>query len=281
MAEKKKDSILILDNATKKLIVNTVAITLSFLIVATIAFLVVFYSFFPIRAADFSYELGMYGTASQLYYRDYQKSGNIKSLHNSLVLASSSNDYAKVEVLFEELSSNEIYGTFISQLNKQNYNLQINSVIKSTIINEDNYLKQIYVDALIKQQKFEKACKFTISNFSSSVTLTHQKAYMLSPFFSLKVADLNVFFAKFIGEKNLFQYLVDYYYIIYDVFYTAVTPQVNMTQLPYLLSLGNRISLVANHIIYLENKITHSVDVDVAQISDYAHFVDTMLSEII
>lgn len=149
--------------------------TLAIIFVLIFAF--VFYAsiFFPQSMAKITNSLGMKNVS--LYYSkmQYGRDKNINSLYMVINKSIDLKKYANIEKYCEKLFAMQNYYDFISYVETQNINDVLydknSNVDKINIMislsNEDMYLKNKYVDALIHKNKVEQAFEFAKSDLQT------------------------------------------------------------------------------------------------------------------
>ena len=126
----------------------------------------------PYNLAQFTYKLGLNKYSHTLYMRDYRKSGDINSLYMATNLSIKLTSYGSVVGEYELLQSHAKYDALISKVNENNRKLNIDSLTKSTLLSEDEYLKNQYVLALTKTNNWNKAKDLAIECLQDSATLS-------------------------------------------------------------------------------------------------------------
>ena len=115
---------------------------------------------FPGKLADFAYARNMDGYATKLYTRDYNKSKDINSLYMALNLNIKHEKHELVVSEFEELYKSPYYEDFIKEVNSSNLNLNEKPIVKASLLNEDNFLKNKYIKSLVALGETNKAFDF-------------------------------------------------------------------------------------------------------------------------
>ncbi len=123
---------------------------------------------FPRNFADFTYKLNMTSYTRTLYMRDYNKSNNVNSIYMATNLSIKLEDYDQVIGCYDKLRSHKDYAGLIKQVDADNAKLQVSALTKSTLLNEDEYLKNNYVLALIKVNKWQEALQYANADFATT-----------------------------------------------------------------------------------------------------------------
>ena len=118
----------------------------------------------PYTLGNMAYKAGFDRYAHTLYMRDYKKSGNVNSLYKSLNLSIKLNSFGNIIVEYEDFESKSNYSEMIEKINNDNMNLNLDNLTKSTLVSEDEYLKNCYVFALIGTGKWEDAMQIAFDN---------------------------------------------------------------------------------------------------------------------
>ena len=154
----------------------------------------------PRAMAQFSSSLGMDKVETYFYTADYVKNDDINSLYRVVVNNYNMGNYDKVEKYYEALEDHDKYDDFIDYMDCEN-------------CNEDNYLKNRYITALIKNNKLDKAFTYAVEHFKGykSYTVDNQGTYL---FYNLVALDNDGIFEKFKSnytfENSLYRELITY-----------------------------------------------------------------------
>ena len=200
---------------------------------------------FPYKLARDMYDLGFNTYAVKLYDRAYEKDkSNIDALYMALNISIKLEDNLKIEEYYEEFSSNENYYTFIEAIDKSNYKKDTGVLIKSTLLSEDNYLKNRYINALINLGKIEEAVHNTTNSLINDPTVTNIGNYYYANFMkdTLKKENLQFFIDDAILDL-MEEYLLKLNTDFKDTF--------ALDKLPERVCAGNRIITVGYNILYL------------------------------
>lgn len=235
-------------NDYKKTILKTSLWTLTIMVIACAIFVCVMIFAFPKNLGDFFYSIGSNNLASSLYYRAYEKTGNIGLCYKSLTIEISKNNKTRIIKFYEKFVNDENYDSFMSDLKKSNENLNITILEKSALLNEENYLKNRYISALIGVGETQKAYSVATTSFANykNFTFKNQGVYALNQF--IDIAGFNDFSVELGGySSNLISAMQEYFGDIVDLFTEKKSVTSNLEK-SYLISLGNRIIQVGQNI---------------------------------
>lgn len=249
----------------KKTIIRTILWTLLILFLLTVSLWLVMFFFFPKTLGDFCYALGVENMSANLYHKDYEKSGDINSLYKSLNIEIKSKDHDKIIKYYLEFTEDDEYDQFIESYRKYNEDLNVGILEKSSLLNEENYLTNHYIAALIATDQDNKAFNLALDLFKGY----HQ--------FTLK--DQGVYaFNKFIGTQDfsrcpagysdtILGTMQDYFNDSVSIFNANINTN-DTIEKAYLLALGNRIIEVG------QNLNTLYVDDDAIEESNSTKMLD-------
>lgn len=232
----------------KKIILTTVLWTITSLVILTalIVFIMVFA--FPKNLGNFFHSLGCENLASSMYMRVYEKDDDISYCYKALNIEISCEHNAKIIKLYETFTSDENYKDFISQLKEHNEKLNVNKLEKSSLLNEENYLTNKYIKALINSNETRKAYNLAIENFKAykNFSLKNQGVYSLNHFINLD--GYNNFNANVGGfDSSLIDAMKDYFNRSISIFEEGKSLKSDLDY-AYMISLGNRIIQVGQNI---------------------------------
>ena len=120
----------------------------------------------PVSVGKFAYKMGWNSYAHTLYMRDYKKSNSINSLYTANNISIKLGNSSDVISEFEMLSNHANYAQLIANINESNLNLNIDNFTKSSLINEDEYLKNHYVLALVRSNRLSDALEYASDDFA-------------------------------------------------------------------------------------------------------------------
>lgn len=212
--------------------------------------------FLPKFVADVSYDLGFKSIALYYYEQNYERSKDINDLYGVVTLSISLFDHDKVVKYYEELELNKKYDEFISFINENNKNLNAGIILKSKLINEDNSLKNSYVNSLIETNNVEKAFLYASENFENynSYSLTSQGVYAFSQFFTNQTFTNNIVLNGLeknymASEKFLINHIEIYFNNIYNELLQLNDSASQQEHVNYI-ALQQRANLVASDLNY-------------------------------
>ena len=257
-----------------KTIFVTAAITLVSLISCVVLFVGVMFALCPGRSGDFAYNVGYDGLASSLYYKEYTYSGDVARLYQALNVAIENGKYAKVIEYYEEFRNNEYYDKFVDYKIECAKNENVDTLVKAGLLNEREYLERNYVKALVKKGKEKKAFNFALNSFKADKIYTLDKTgiYALSYFTEDKYFD-DVYVKEGVTLREGIELYVDE---LYRVFTNNQASNSSLDD-AYLVSLGNKIVLVSEHI----NSMLDSGDARVSINNGYITNVNNVLQGIL
>ena len=145
-----------------------------FLLVATFS---IMHFFFPLKLSNWFYSVGVEKASVYYLEKSYEKTDDYEQLYSLVNLSIKTNDYVRVEKYYEEFSNDSRYATFVLKIDASNLTQNVSNLVKSTIYSEDNYLKNRYVKALVKQGKVDKAYIYACANSPLSVQTTSVGIY--------------------------------------------------------------------------------------------------------
>ena len=223
-----------------------------FLLVSVGIFLL--YAFgFPYKLARDMYDLGFNPYAVKLYDRAYnQDKDNIDALYMALNISIKLDNSEDVEKYFEEFESNSNYYTYVEAIDETNYVKNATALVKSTLLSEDNYLKNRYVDALIKQNKLEEAIAYTNNSLISDPTVQNIGNYYYANFMKDTLSSDNL---KFFLDNGIVNEMKDYFYDLHTNFKDTFI----LENVPERVCAGNRIITVGYNMLYLNTRFESSL----------------------
>lgn len=238
--------------STKKTI-TTILVTLLIMIISITILFTAFAFVFPKTSAKFFYDLGGLNTSSNLYYRDYNRTNDIHSLAYALNLSIENNNSNKIIKYSDQFFNHKNYDDYIQKLNTLNLQSDLIPLVKSTVINEDNYYKNMYVQALIKKNKIDEAFYFASNNLDIVHSITNLGCYTFSWFFKDKY--INLFNENYLNtDTPVGKIINDYFYQSYDFYFDNITA-VNHENKPYFIALANRIDNVGRNVYYINSVV--------------------------
>lgn len=232
----------------KKMILTTILWTLTALVGITAIFVCVMFFAFPKNVGDFFYSLGNNGIASSMYMRVYEKDNDISYCYKALNIEIGRKNNSRIVDIYETFEKDKNASDFMSQLKNRNENLNIGLLEKSSLLNEEDYLKNRYVKALISSSDSRKAYNLAVNYFSDyrNFTFKNQGVYALHHFINLEgYNDFDVAPSGF--EGKLIDAIKEYFDSCINIFENNKSVDTNLDR-AYLISLGNRILQVGQNI---------------------------------
>ena len=231
----------------RKIVLSSVLYTLLALIVLFAIFVMLMFFVFTKDLANFMHDMGFNRLSSSLYYRVYEKTGEISYCHKALNIKIILNHNEKIIEYYEAFVEDDEYSDFMSALNENNKNLNCGILEKSTLINEDNYLTNQYVKALIKNGEGERAKTISLQCFENykNFTLYEQGVYALGQHVSEE--NKTMFGQAYGSSSNTLIVDMQDYFDLSVLIFNNFNPQNDLDK-AYLMSLGNRIISVGQDI---------------------------------
>ena len=150
--------------------------------------------------------------------------------------------------IYETFTKDEDYENFMSELKKRNEQLDIGVLEKSSILNEDDYLKNRYIRALIKTKDEQKAYAIAIESFENykDFAFHNQGVYALNYFLDMEgFNNFDIEPANY--DKTLIESMKEYFELSVNLFDENKDTSDNLEK-AYLISLGNRVIQVGQNI---------------------------------
>lgn len=247
----------------KKTILSTIIWTLTSLVILSALIICIMFFAFPKNLGDFFYNLGSDGIASSLYMRVYEKEGDIYYCYKSLNIEISKSNNSRIIKLYDTFVNDDDYADFMTQLKERNENISIGVLEKSSILNEEDYLKNRYIKALINQNETNKAYTLAIEEFKGykSFDFKNQGVYALNQF--INIEPYNNFEVTPAGmEGTLIANIKEYFESSLVIFESNKNATTNLEK-AYLIALGNRIIQVGQNIIKIcdnDTELRTSID---------------------
>lgn len=255
----KKETDVVKQLENKKYTKNYTPIIISSIVVTFVAICIIVWfmlaSLAPKALADFVYGINWQSYAFTLYEKDYEKNKDIDSLYMALNISIKNGNDDKVIELYEKLYNNSEYNKFINHINDENLKLDIGPQLKATMLDEDNYLKNKYIDSLVNKGLDKKAWEFAVSE---ELDMTPEYNDFGNYLFAnlCKSDSVDRFYNNFrvIGESgdmiviDLYNYMV----AVNELFLENFQNQQNQT---YSWAMGNRVLQVGTNVLTLCEKI--------------------------
>lgn len=251
----------------KNVVIKTSVITVAIILLLLSFSYSVLSLFFPSTVARMASDLNLDALALHYYEKNYQNTNDINDLYHLINTAQSSKNYEMVVKYYEILEDDSQYYDFIDFINEQNYNSQLNKILLSTLINEDNYMKNIYTTALVKLGQFSDAMSYSILNFDyENYNIENLGVYTFSNILTVdglsnqSIVDLLQTNYKS-TNANIADAIYEYYNNSFVVF------ENNKNTLDYdlqvkLIALASRMNIMASNLneIVESNNVTTNID---------------------
>jgi len=235
----------------KKILINTAIFTVSALIVVSLIIFGLMYFVFTAELANFYYSLGWNKSASNLYYKVYEKNNDIIYCYKALNIKINIDDDNGIVKVYQEFINDDEYNSFITNIEKNNKSLSIGVLEQSAILNERNYLAGKYVESLVDIGEINKAYDESVKYFDTckNFTLNNQGIYCFNTVINSQMNEemISKFYKITEGSSNsLIVELQDYFNKAVETFNNE-TATSDLSK-AYLVALGNRIIIVGNNI---------------------------------
>jgi len=229
----------------KKTILRTALFTVLCLFVLSVVIWLVMFFVFPKTLGDFCYSLGAENMAANLYYKDYTKTNDIASVYKSLNIEIKLKDNDKIIKYFVEFTEDDEYSDFLEKYKSHIEKLNIGVLEKSSMLNEENYLTNQYISALISTEQTNKAFNLALSLFKDykDFSFTDQGVYAFDQF--LTTENFNRIPEGY--DKTVKQSMQEYFVNCVNLFNENLIVNDNLSK-AYLISLGNRIIEVGHNV---------------------------------
>ena len=211
--------------------------------------------FAPAKLGGVAYRFNWYTYALKLYEKDYKDNEDINSLYMALNISIKLNKDEKVINLYETFEDSDGYGKYIEFVDAQNLKQDMKPMIKSTLIDEDNYLKNQYIQSLIDLKQDEKAFQYALNNdVFEQPEYNNIGNYLFNNF--CKKGSIDKFYDNFrtMNESGN-MLLMDIYYYMEHVNGEFLKSFTNQTEEVYLWSMGNRVLQVGANVLALCEKL--------------------------
>lgn len=231
-----------------------VCIVVTFLVICTTVWFMLAH-LVPGKLAKFLYNMNWNTYAEKLYEKDYEDNQNVDSLYMALNISIKLENDSKVVELYEKFSKNSEYSSYINFVNSENLKLETSPAIKSTMLNEDNYLKNEYIQSLVNLGEDNKAFKFAINGgININPQYNNLGNYLFNNF--CKNETINRFYNNFresvYGENMLIVDIYNYMNSVNDLFLSNFQNQQLET---YAWAMGNRVLQVGSNILVVCEKL--------------------------
>lgn len=243
----------------KSTILKTILWTLLVLFLITVALWLTMFFLFPRTLGDFCYSLGIDNMSANLYYKEYEKSGEVASLYKALNIEIKCKDNEKIIKYYVEFTEHDNYTDFMSSYKSYNEKLNVGILEKSSLLNEENYLANQYIIALINSGKIDEAFSIALDYFKDykSFTLKNQGIYVFNRF--LTSQDFDRCPAGY--TDTIINSMQDYFDDCCQLFNYNINSSDNLEK-AYLLALGNRIIEVGQNInqLYVDSDLKEELN---------------------
>ncbi len=265
-----------------KIVVKYSLITFLICSALLISILIVLAVAFPKTMGDLMYNMGFKYNAISFYEKSYSRTEDINELYKIVNLSISTENDDKLIKNYEILLNRKAYNEFIDFINETNSKKDVSNLIKSSLLNEDDYLKNKYVKALINKNEIEKAIKFTNDNLTNldEVDYLNLGCYAVSNFLNdtlIENGDVVKFFesnykeTEILVKNKLGQY--------FENLVTSFNTNSDSNEKAYLIAMAKRINLVGENIKFLNSTI--STDYSNENINSKIIEVNKKLAELI
>lgn len=236
---------------SKTAILITALVSGIILLIAGVYLLLAFV--FPYTLAREVYDMGFNTYALTLYDRAYSKDNdNIDALYMALNLSIKLDRNSQIEDYFEEFGAKPNYAKYISEIDKSNAKKGVEPLIKSTLLSEDNYLKNRYVKALIALDKVDKAVDFCSNSIVANPTTFSLSNYYYSNF---ALDSLTTDQLHFLLDDGVYDDMKSYFESLSNDFETNF----GLDRVPERVCAGNRIITVGNNLLYFNGRFSNTL----------------------
>ena len=249
-------------NEDKKIILKTSLITLGVIMALAVMLFCINVFCYPAKVADFMFDLGLKTFASDLYYKEYEKTSNLDNLNKALSIRIELGHNGKIIELSKKFFDSEDYAEYVLSLNNKNLNSNFNLYTKSKLIAEDNYYKNAYIKALVAENKVAEAYEFSKTTFADSVpTFKDLKVYVFSNL--LDEVDEEKLTEKLNSQDEvvLYEKINLYFRELYRLFENNCHSYESDDEV-YVYALSSRILQVGNDLKLIAERVTTTLSVD-------------------
>ncbi len=241
-------------NYNKKSGAKAVIITLIVIFLLVAGGLVTLIFGFPKTMGDICYSMGFNSFASKLYNTSYEKDKDINMLYFSLNCAIKAQNYGLIIKQFEKLHNTSDYSNFIAFIDEENEKIDDYPLIKAAMLNEDNYLKNQYIIALIAKEKVDDAFAFALADgLEINVSYNNLGNFLYGNFLGQSEEFLQRnFFTQLDGRDNSLDVEITAYF---NRIYTEFRAQYNSVADEYVIAMGNRLVYVGETLKGMCNKV--------------------------
>ena len=235
----------------------------------------------PRFIADTAYNMGLNKISEYYYLQTYKQTGEIDDLYNLLNISIINQDDLQIITSFEEIIANSGYAELINEINQETENGSLSVVLKSSLLNEHNYLSNQYVDALVRTNQLEKALDFAKLNFDYNNFMPSNIGNFNFVAISQNLINEDVLleFNTLYDEANmLIDSMVNYWYNLNAQFNIyVVRADITDLQLSQLIYMRNRITEVGQ-VLVAYNQVDEEI-VPTQEVRDTLVNINQLLSQ--
>lgn len=231
-------------------------ICFSFLFICAGIFLL--YAFvFPYKLARDMYDLGFNTYSIKLYDRAYNNDkSNVDALYMALNISIKLDKSEDIEKYFEEFCANPNYYTYVESIDETNYVKKTSTLIKSSLLSEDNYLKNRYIASLISQGKINDAVSYSSNSLAINPTVENIGNYYYANFMNDAISSEDL---EFFVEDNIVENLKIYFFTLHADFKDTF----KLDKFAERVCAGNRIVTIGYNLMYLDARLDAEILTDV------------------
>lgn len=242
----------------EKSILKTFFITLGVLFALTVLTILTMSIFFPKIMYGFCSNLGFKNLSFYFAEKQYSQSQNINDLHTTIYMAYDIENNSAIIKYSEILFASPDYEQFIDYINDLNYNSTSIMQARVALTNENNYLLNKYIRALIEEKDFTNAVDFSLEKMmaQSQWDSPQKTTWLLSPLLE-KAQMLNDYSFLNSTADNSTQTLMNIYQTYLDKIisaYNELNENSNFQNEFIIATYRYDINNYINHILFLENK---------------------------
>lgn len=258
----------------KNNIIKPILFTFLAMLLLLVAVFSIMHFFFPLNVSNWFYGMGANKAATYYMERSYEQTKDYNQLYSLINLSVKTEDWERVEKYYEIFSKDEDYLTFTLKIDASNLTQNVSNLVKSTLYSEDNYLKNKYVLALVKQDKIEKAYEYAANNSNLQVSSDDLGIYIFTNIISEGVNFNRITYFERFGPE-----LEDYFLENINVF-NSVTNQAQPQKVAGLV-LGSRINEIANDLKVIKNYNSNLITLTNEEINNLVLTVSQVMPELV
>lgn len=224
----------------------SILFTILAIVAICVAIFAILYFAMPKDLADFTYSVGNERFASHLYFKAYEKNDDIDLCYKALNLKIKVKDNKGIVEVYEAYLDDDEYESYNQLMKIHNENVNCSILERSVILNDENYLENKYISALILLNERDKAFDRAVDNFAKyqEYTFKEQGFYNLNYF----ITDTSKYSDKYEGYSlDLLDAMQDYFDKAVVLFNDNKEADKEVDK-AYLMALGNRLLLVGQNI---------------------------------